>query len=115
MKEANKIYRLFLGSLLLCCIISCKKNKGTVVPVVDESVTYEPTSVIFPNPERGFVRNYPVFSEGESLNLTQLKLQRGNNISTILRVFYLEKFKNQALSAAELSLIQTDLDRIREA
>lgn len=114
MQKSNKISQIILFSFLVCCIISCKNSKGPVDPVVDVSITYEPSSAIFPNPERGFMHTRSVYSEGQSLNLADLKLLRGNNISLILRVFYLEKFKNQPISAPELLLIQTDLDKIRE-
>jgi hypothetical protein len=78
-------------------------------------ITYEISNTIFPNPERGFMHEFSVFSEGASLNLPQLELLRGQNVSLISRVFYLDKFKDKSISAAELLLIQTDLDKIREA
>ena len=114
----KKGYGIILVSILLVGITSCTKNKTTPPPpVVNGSVTinYEQSTAIFPNPERGFIRTYPVFSEGAPLNVPQLKILRGQNTSLILRLFYLEKFKTSAISAAELTLIQADLNSIREA
>src|SRR5690606_5854761 len=70
---------------------------------------------IFPNPERGFMHTYIVTSEGESVSLPLLKSIREANVSLFLRVYYLEKFKDKALSAAQLKLIQDDFDKTREA
>lgn len=107
---------------IICFIIcvfmvvwGCGKKSGGSTPANDNSITYDISAEIFPNPERGFIHTYPVYSVGASLNLAQLKLLRGENITLILRVFYFDNFKTQALSAAELSLIQSDMDKVREA
>jgi hypothetical protein len=113
--KTKEVYRIFLLGILLTCMINCKKSKTVNNPTPATEITYEASNAIFPNPERGFIKTYPVYSEGESLNLPQLKLLRGQNVSLILRVFYFDKFKNQALSPAELLLIQTDIDKIGEA
>lgn len=113
--KLNMKYKIFLPAFLFCCLISCKKNKTEVVPVIDDGINYELSNSIFPNPERGFLRTLIVYSEGDSLNLAQLNLLRGENISLVLRFFYLEAFKDKAISATELSLMQSDLDKIRQA
>lgn len=113
--KLNMKYKIFLHAFLFCCLISCKKNKTEVVPVIDDGINYELSNSIFPNPERGFLRTLIVYSEGDSLNLAQLNLLRGENISLVLRFFYLEAFKDKAISATELSLMQSDLDKIRQA
>lgn len=111
------ITRISLYIILITgiCINGCKKNSGGSTPADDNSITYDVTETIYPNPERGFIHTYPVYTGGASLNLAQLKLLRGENITLILRVFYLDGFKTQAIDAAELTLIQNDLDKIREA
>jgi len=106
--------RIFFAASLLVCVAGCKKN-ATPVPPVDEGVKYELSNAIFPNPERGFVRMMDVHSEGASLNVSQVNTLRNQNVSMIIRVFYLEAFRNQALSMAQLALIQEDLDKIRTA
>ncbi|RZM06532.1 MAG: DUF4874 domain-containing protein, partial [Pedobacter sp.] len=105
----------FLTVIIFCTtLVSCSKDK-TTAPVVPGGSTYEITSTIFPNPERGFIKTLIVFSGGAQLNLSQMQLLRGQNISLVLRFFYLDAFKNSAISAAELTLIQNDLNTLRSA
>lgn len=109
-----RAYKLFFTFVLLSCITACKKTKKDPAPV-DEGVNYTISNTIFPNPERGFIRTMIVYSEGAALNVTQLSILRSQNVSMVLRFFYLDAFKSQPLSVAELSLIQGDLDKIRNA
>jgi hypothetical protein len=109
------VYKLFFSAALLFCIAGCKKNATPVPPVADEGVTYEVSNTIFPNPERGFIRMMDVRSEGASLNAAQITTFRNQNVSMILRLFYFDAFRSQALSTAQLTLIQEDLDKIRNA
>ena len=112
MIKTNNYCLLFLAVLFL---VSCNKKKGgssedTVTPVI-----YQESSEIFPNPERGFIHNLDVFSEGAGLNSSLLAGLRDENVTMILRLFYLEKFKDQPISDAELSLIRSDLNKLRDA
>ncbi|MBK0383648.1 DUF4832 domain-containing protein [Pedobacter sp. SD-b] len=100
--------------ILVTCIVSCKKNKDPGSGEV-KGTTYLQSNEIFPNPERGFMHTYIVFSEGESLSLPLLQSLRAANVSIFLRVFYFDKFKSSPLSASELKLIQDDFDKTREA
>ncbi|MCP9750200.1 DUF4832 domain-containing protein [Ferruginibacter sp. HRS2-29] len=109
----RKIF-FILAALLTSGIVGCKKD-GAVSAPVDQGVTYEISSALFPNPERGFMKTLIVFSDGAPLSLAQMNLLRGQNISLVLRVFYLDNFKNTAISASELQLIQNDLNTIRDA
>ena len=114
--KANTFYKIFFTVLVSCCIISCKKSKTDVVPpLIDNGINYELSTAIFPNPERGFMHTMDVHSEGTPLNASLLNSQRSQNISLVLRFFYLDAFKDKAISAAELLLIQGDLDIIRNA
>ena len=70
---------------------------------------------LFPNPERGFIHNLIVYSEGEGLNPLTLASLKGQNVSMVLRMYYLEKFKDTPISEAELSLIQSDMQKLRDA
>lgn len=58
---------------------------------------------------------FPVRSEGEGLDVAKLKTLREKNITLIQRIFYLEKFRDQPLSAAQMALMRSDMDKIREA
>ena len=108
-------YKLLLPAIIFCCLLSCKKKEEDKVPVPDEGINYELSGDIFPNPERGFIRTFSVFSEGVALSAPQLTSLRNQNVSLILRVIYLDAFKSQDLSAKQLTLIQNDLNKIREA
>ena len=114
--------KLFLISavLLIVVIAGCKKSATDpaptpVPPPSDGTQFYASSADIFPNPDRGFIHTYPVNSEGASLNTATLTGLKAQNVTMVLRLYYLENFKTTAISATELALIQTDLDKIRTA
>lgn len=115
--QIKKLYKIFVPVVLLGVLVGCKKNNTntTPLPVDDGTISYEISNTIFPNPERGFMHNLIVYSEGEGLNPAQLGSLRSQNVSIVLRFFYLDAFKDKAISAAELTLIQGDLNKIRDA
>jgi hypothetical protein len=78
-------------------------------------INYENSLEIFSNPERGFFPQLAVNSERPGLDVERLKAFRKEHMTMILRIFYLEKFKDKPLSEAQLSLIRSDLQKIREA
>jgi hypothetical protein len=82
-----------------------------------QTVNYTTDSSIFANPERGMYYHTETNSSGYSLlNQTSLVNNRvNNNITLILRVFYLEGFRNSAISTTYLNNIQTDLNTCRNA
>jgi hypothetical protein len=108
-----------IPALLLLCVVlalytGCKKPADNG----DQNITtiqYQASTEIFPNPERGFIHMVDVKSEGASLNPLWLANLRSESVSMINRVFYLDKFKDQAISEPELQLIRTDLQSIRNA
>lgn len=95
--------------------ISCKKSGDGNDKTNISTVTYELSTEIFPNPERGFIHHYEVTSEGSSLNPVELSMLRNDNVSMVLRLYYLEKFKNQPISEPELQMIRTDMTALRNA
>ncbi|WP_256009033.1 DUF4832 domain-containing protein [Desertivirga xinjiangensis] len=121
----EKKLRIFGFSMVLIflfsAVLACKKSSPKAEPEpeievpVEEGFLYEPSTAIFPNTERGFTRTYSIYAEGQPLNLAQLKQLRNQNVTLIVVVFYFNTFKDKALSQAELSLIQANLDYIREA
>ncbi|HTD94252.1 MAG TPA: DUF4832 domain-containing protein [Chitinophagaceae bacterium] len=115
--KGKSFYAIILPAIIAISMLQCKKSKtgDDTPPVTDPVISYEVSTAVYPNTERGFIKTYPVYAEGASLDLPQLKLLRGQNISMILRNFYLDKFKTQAISSPELALIQADLDKAREA
>ena len=108
----------FLIGLFLCILISCGGNSVDEDPVepIDSTVsniTYIASSDVISNPERGFMHLWSVNSEGLPLNLATLQNLKNENVTIINRVYYLEAFKNSDLSLAQLDLIKTDFERLR--
>ncbi len=79
-------------------------------------VTYEANDAIFPNPDRGFYRHTEVHSGNYNLlNDIVLNNYRKENITLILRVFYLENFVNGPISNEYLANMEKDFNIIRKA
>lgn len=111
---------LISGSILLFFSIlsiafACTKHAGDNKDNTFNEITYSQSAEIFPNPERGFIHNYEVHSVGQGLNVTQLGNLRAENVTLILRIYYLEDFKTTTLSDAELLLIKNDMQKLRDA
>lgn len=102
--------------LLIACIVACGKNNNTTPaePGGDE-ISYEVSTEVFPNPERGFIKTFATYSEGAGFDANDLTSLRAQNVSLILRLFYLDMFKDKALSSAQLELVRNDLGKVREA
>lgn len=81
------------------------------------NVTYTASSENFSNPERGLYKHTETHSTGySSLSQSTLTSYRtSQNISLILRVFYLENFRNSAISQDYLNKVQADFNTIRNA
>ena len=112
-----------IGLLFLVFNLSCQSNDGPTenepeeipVEVGVSQISYTSTSEVFTNPERGFMHTWTVYSEGEAVNMASLNNLKNSNISLVLRLYYLEKFKDSPLSETQLNLIRTDFERFREA
>lgn len=90
-----------------------KNNDGEKNGLVNASYTISDEA--FNNPERGFAHYFSVKSEGDPIPITSLHNLKNENVSLVLRVYYLEKFKTTALSQTQLDLIKTDFARLRES
>lgn len=98
-----------IAFLLLLCSVTLKSQV---------TVTYAESSSPLFNPERGFYHHTEVMSTGAYSFLDQARLQSyrtAENISLILRVFYLNNFLSSDISAAFLDNIQTDFNTARNA
>lgn len=100
--------KIILTLVLLFSIISFAQTTN---------VTYTASSENFSNPERGLYHHTETHSTGySSLSQSTLTSYRNNeNISLILRVFYLENFRSTAISQDYLNKIQADFNAIRNA
>ncbi|KQO60334.1 DUF4832 domain-containing protein [Curtobacterium sp. Leaf261] len=85
------------------------------------TVSYAASDAVIANPERGFDHttetHYRADGSGYTpLDLATLRSYRADGITQIVRVFYMEKFANQAqLDPAWLRLVQRDYDTARQA
>ena len=117
---ANLKLMKYLPALLLICIelffvTGCKKPGGKDGDQNVTTIQYEQSLEIFPNPERGFIHHLEVHNVGEGLDASQLRMLRQENVSMIMRMYYLEDFKDKPLNDAELLLISNDMQALREA
>lgn len=69
----------------------------------------------FPNPERGLYRQFTSQAESDPLNLEDLQTLRDENMSLLLRMYYLKTFRDRPLSETQLEMIRKDFAVIREA
>jgi hypothetical protein len=111
----TKIWSIVILPVVFCCCITCAKNKGSKANDTPKEIKYELSTDIFPNPERGFIHNIETHSADEGLNTEMLSSLKNENVSMLLRLFYLENFKDKPISDAMLSLIQADMQKLRNA
>lgn len=112
----NKILICLLLAISIGC--SSSSNSDDDITAVDETVnkiTYTASTQVISNPERGFMHTWSVSSEGEPLSLVTLNSLKNENVTIILRLYYLDAFKNSDLTTVQLDLIKTDFERLREA
>ncbi len=99
------------------CLACCSKGPQEQTDPDEDGqvVTYQASSAIFPNPERGFMHTYSTLSDNNSLSTTTLAALRGRNVSLILRVIYLQDFKDRPIDEPKLAAIRSDLAKVRDA
>lgn len=81
------------------------------------TINYTASNQNFANPERGFYHHTETSSSNYSpLSVNQLENWRENeNVTLILRIFYLDGFINTSISNSYLNNMQADFDKIRQA
>ncbi len=84
---------------------------------VQTTVVYQPTDALFANPEQGFYHHTETHSNAYApLNLATLQGYRQNeNITLILRLFYLDDFVASPISQAYLDAMAADFATLRQA
>ncbi len=113
--KSKRTLGLFIAGVFLCCCFTCAKSKTDGKTDTVKEIQYEQSNDIFPNPERGFIHNLEIHSEGTPLNPVMLAALKNENVSMVLRLYYLEDFKDKAIDDAELSLITSDMQKLRDA
>lgn len=111
-----------VATALLIAFLLLLHSGGRGGPALAQSpdtttVVYPSTSDFFANPERGFYKHEETHSNAYvPLNQTALEGYRQNqNITLILRIFYLDDFVNGPISAGYLDAIAADFNTLRAA
>ncbi|WP_078854755.1 DUF4832 domain-containing protein [Streptomyces sp. NRRL F-5135] len=79
------------------------------------SVTYPRTTDSFANPERGFYRHTSRCDQSDFDAATLRGYRVNEGVSLVMCVFYLEEFKNSAISQTALNRLQRQFDAVRQA
>ncbi|MBL1408739.1 DUF4832 domain-containing protein [Sphingobacterium faecale] len=74
---------------------------------------YTGSDEIFGNPERGLIHTYSTLRDNNKLSIQQLELLRHENVTTILRIIYLNDFRASKINKAKLKSIADDFRLIR--
>ncbi len=115
----TRSFLAFFISVLLASSCDKQDDPDTVGTGTDDdtlsTVAYEESRDVILNPERGFMHTWAVQSGGEPVSTAQLQALKSEDVSIILRIYYLKDFKNSALSENQLTLIKTDFERFRQA
>ena len=101
----------------LICILSCARRMDNVQDMLNEELStifYTISDEKFPNPERGFYKQFPGYGNN-LLSASVLKKLRQENISLIFRYYYLKNFRNAPLNDSMLQYIEEDMNTIRQA
>lgn len=91
--------------------------------VLGQTVTYQPSTEIIPNPQRGLQKysitssDYATDSGTNNLSVTTLNSWKTstNKVTVVYRYFLLDAFLNSDINSTYLSNIQTDFDNVRTA
>jgi len=97
--------------LIIYCIVLSKH----ILLGQTTTINYTSSTADIANPERGIYHHTETHSNAYTpLNVATLQNYRtAENVTLILRIFYLDDFVNAAISANYLAQMQTDFNRIR--
>lgn len=112
----NKFFTIIIIAIASIYSCSSSDNDDEDVIIVDETIaeiSYTASTEVISNPERGFMHSWSVASEGTALSEVTLNSLKNENVTIILRLYYLDAFKNSDLSTTQLDLIKTDFERLR--
>lgn len=117
--KKNRLLALLPVSFALCILSSCGSSSNpnpeaepATPDATVKTVTYVPTEELFPNPERGF---YKQLNNTVALSETTLRNYRKENLSLILRLYYLKEFRNAPISNEVLAQMNRDMEVFRKS
>jgi hypothetical protein len=90
-------------------------NYDVVLHVQAREVHYTLSDEVLVNPERGFYQQFTAHTDEEPLKLSDLKRLRERGLTLLLRLYYLESFRDADLSDKQLEMIASDFIAIRKA
>ncbi len=77
--------------------------------------TYQPGDALIANPERGLYVQFTARGDWEPLEVATLAALRQQHITLILRLYYLDEFREGPIAADRLALIEADFEAMRRA
>ncbi|MGM0933143.1 MAG: DUF4832 domain-containing protein [Bacteroidota bacterium] len=107
------LWMILVGGLSLSC-----SDSGTdeEVPEIEpKGITYVESQEVFPNPERGFYDHTEAHGPGDDLTPEQVGSLKSENVSLIIRVYYLGDYKDSPIDEAMLEMINSDMETVRDA
>lgn len=107
--------RHFTTRVCLALALACGFASTAATPEELVSVQYEAEEAAIANPERGLYLQFTARKQDESLNKDELVALRDRNITLILRLYYLNDFREKPIASAWLDLVEKDLGVAREA
>ena len=111
----NLALLLSLSGLLALASCGSKGDPNPDSHSINKTTYYAESGEVIINPERGFLHLTSVRSGGNPLSVSYLQSQRTAGISLVWRLYYLEDFKSEPISAQQLALIETDMNNLRTA
>ena len=102
-----------MGGLSLGC-----SNSGTEDEVIEnetEGITYKESKEVFSNPERGFYDHTEAHSVSDALTSSQVASLASEDVSLIIRIYYLSDFRNEPIDESFLEMINNDMEVVRDA
>lgn len=111
-----QLNRKFHQLLILAGCVLCAALYLGAAPVNTAEHTYAPDDQRdIANPERGIYVQFTSQDEQGPLEVNAVKILRDDNMTLILRMYYLKTFRDRPLSDTELDMIRDDFNVIREA
>ena len=110
--------------IVLLCLSACRSHPEEIVVPLENTVYYQKSDSLFPNPERGFYRftywdleNESGFSDGngQPLDIEQLREFRNNNNTLVYAFVHLRQFKDRPLSVKALENFARNMEYLRKA
>ncbi|MEM8529972.1 MAG: DUF4832 domain-containing protein [Chloroflexota bacterium] len=115
----HRFYRVtaFLIAIALCVPLVLQLPQASAAQT--QTVTYEQSEALFPNPERGWFHsltpNYALDEQAPPLTLDQLATYRAENVTVVRKMYLLKDFRNTPITTEYLTALEADFNTVRQA